>query len=421
MSSTMTKPTGTTKNDSPKVATRAQTVREATTSALREHVVETRREAPDSAIDVSMGSPLREAMEHGVVRESSDDDTYVIPYDGYTVRYSQKQIDYMNGDLDEARARGEYPGTTTPAFNVRAVVDDHNRYVAIQKLRQKVHPSKWNQTKEIVQALIEAKQFIEQRDEDISQMAEDQRVRTMVNNLMEGVEQESRIYSTVKHAVGTALKENNDVDAATKVGKDVIKACKVATDAVNNMAKENKHGVNDSNVEIVLEEVYKTIDFAVGQTIGDHAKQMSGNLSRVDGQFDRVEGQFNRVEGQYKRVDGQIAHLNAIGQHVNAIDGHVHSFGNNLSAMSTLLNSTNGNITGMTTQIALLQTIVNMLPQMIEDILRQHLAENLQTGLGPLVAVLQAHGISLGIAAAQKKTIKSFFKGIVRRFRKDSA
>ncbi|KAI1449471.1 hypothetical protein F5Y02DRAFT_371691 [Annulohypoxylon stygium] len=89
--------------------------------------------------------------------------------------------------------------------------------------------------------------------------------------------------------------------------------------------------------------------------------------------------------------------------------------------MSTLINSTNGNITGMTTQIALLQTIVNMLPQMIENILRQHLAENLQIGLGPLVAVLQAHGIVLGNAAAQKKTIKSFFMGIVRRFRKDSA
>ncbi|KAI1449472.1 hypothetical protein F5Y02DRAFT_212183 [Annulohypoxylon stygium] len=252
-----------------------------------------------------MGSPLRETMEQYLARESAEG-RVVLTYDDYSVSYSEEQIKFMAGELAQARAAGLFPKTTTPEYNLRAVVDDHKRYKAVEKARQGVDPRMWNKTESIVTALVQAKLFIQQRDDSIAEKTEDERVRAVINNLMEGVQQESRIYSTVKHAVGTALKENNDVDAATKVGKDVIKACKAATDAVNNMAKENQHGVNDFNVEIVLEEVYKTIDFALGQTIGDHAKLMSGNLDRVEGQFDRVEGQFDRVEGQFDRVEGSV-------------------------------------------------------------------------------------------------------------------
>ncbi|KAG4216862.1 hypothetical protein PC116_g34657 [Phytophthora cactorum] len=137
-----------------------------------------------------------------------------------------------------------------------------------------------------------------------------------------------------------------------------------------------------------------------------------------------MNGQLNVVNGQLNRVDGQIVHLNAIGQHVNAISGHVNSLDNNINAFGTLLNSTNGNVVTLTTQIGLLQTIVNMLPRMIAEACEQMIPGAAQEAMGPIIAMIQARiGVPLPNGAAQgaqqqPRGLKKVLKSVKKLFRK---
>ncbi|KAI1095083.1 hypothetical protein F5B19DRAFT_366211, partial [Rostrohypoxylon terebratum] len=402
--------------------------------APRQPAPETGAQAPDSAIDLSNDSPLSEFMDQGLTSIPKPKPGYAtIVRDGYTVTYSLEQIAIMGRELSKARKAGLFPKTTAPEHNIRAIAEDYQSLCVLDNLRKDVDPSNWNKDEAIVSQLIETSRAINFRDEELMEMAEDQRVKALMNNMMEGVNEEARIHGVVKHAMGTSLK---DFHGSVKEMFDVVR------DAVEKLAKDKVHGVTESNLEAVFEDLFGIIDLALSQNntefsgrvkqMDSQIKDMNGQYQRVDsqikdmnGQYQRVDSQIKDMNGQYQRVDsqikdmnGQIIHLNAIGQHVNAIDGHVHSLGNNINAFGTLLNSTNGNVVAVTTQLGLLQTLLNLLPKMIEGVLREHLAQNLQTGLHPLVTILQAHGIALGDARAQKKSIKSFFKGIFQRFRK---
>ncbi|KAI2601711.1 hypothetical protein GGR54DRAFT_84830 [Hypoxylon sp. NC1633] len=61
---------------------------------------------------------------------------------------------------------------------------------------------------------------------------------------------------------------------------------------------------------------------------------------------------------------------------------------------STLLNSTNGNVVVLNTQINLLQTIVNMLPRMVTESLDTILPGAVNAVIGPVMAEIEAQLVS---------------------------
>ncbi|KAI1403819.1 hypothetical protein F4819DRAFT_505624 [Hypoxylon fuscum] len=304
--------------------------------------------------------------------------TVSLEINGATMNFPLQTITQMGAKLEQARAEGIFPTTTAAGFDMQATVQDYLRLVQLENARGDAPRSEWNNMQNVVDLSIRIAQDIRTRDKVAGDLSETERVNAHVENMMSGVGAEAKLYQIVQHAVVHAVKNGTPEEAAA--GQNMAELLNGIRGVIKNMAGQGTHGVHDVNIEAVVEEVFSTIDFALGQTLDGHAKQMNG--------------QFNRVEGQINTVNGQIIHLNAIGQHVNAIDGHVHSLGNNLNSMGTLLNSTNGNITSMTAQVSLLQTIVNMLPRMITEILEQNLQqmlpEALHSALGPMMQAIES-------------------------------
>lgn len=297
----------------------------------------------------------------------------IIEHNGIKFQYTPEQMIKMGAELEKARADGLFPKSKCLQQNFKHIFDDYMRLLQLTEARGDTPREQWNQKRNIVELLIQITREIRDRDELAADLTEDERVRAHVANMMSGATAETKLYRIVQHAVLYAGAKNGGVDKdAVVAGQNMAALLEGIRGVIKEMAGQSTHGIGEANVEAVLEDIFGIIDFA----LEGHAKDM--------------DKQANRVEGQIKHVDGQIMHLNAIGQHVNAIDGHVHSLGNNINSFGTLLNSTNGNVVSLTTQISLLQTIVNMLPRMIEEALKQMIPGTLQGAMYPIIDAIQA-------------------------------
>ncbi|XXG97660.1 hypothetical protein Hte_003967 [Hypoxylon texense] len=328
-----------------------------------------------------------------------------LEYDGVPVQYTLGQVSQMAAALSKARTGGLFPRTKASVSDVKATVQDYFDLLSLNDARAKYPSDEWNQQPEVVNLLMNITRDIKVRDKLAAEKSEDERVKAHVANMMSGVGAEAKLYNIVKHAVAHSLNNGSSEEAATLTGQSMIQLLNGIRGTINDMASQGTHGVSDHNVGAVVEEVFKTIDFA----LSNFANPLDKNVKDLGG---RVE----HMDDQIQHVDGQILHLNAIGQHVNAIDGHVHSLGNNLNSMGTLLNSTNGNVVSMTTQVALLQTIVNMLPQLISQACDQQLRHVLETVLGP---AMQELGIQLDALHNDSK-FKRLMKKVKNLFKKSS-
>ncbi|KAI1471886.1 uncharacterized protein F4812DRAFT_467800 [Daldinia caldariorum] len=369
---------------------------------------------PDSGIVIT-DQQGRDAMAQA--NETAQGVIVRVDIGGVAFEYTLKQIAEMANVLARARADGHFPPTTARGSDVRATVHDYLRFIELSATRGDAPQEAWTQMPDVVQMLVDITQEIQARDKVAADMNEQERIHAHVNNMMSGVGAEARLYNIVQHAIAHAGNNGGaDRDAAI-AGQNMAALLDGIRDVIREMAGQGAHGVNNGNVEAVLEEVFGTIDHALNQSLGGHVRQM-------DGQLNTVNGQLNTVNGQLNTVNGQIMHLDAIGQHVNAISGHVNSLGNNLGAMSTLLNSTNGNVVSLNTQIGLLQTIINMLPRMIAESLQQMLPEALQGAIGPIIQALEAQlGVPAPAGSAQNdqrqpRGLKKVFKSVKKLFRK---
>ncbi|KAI1764318.1 hypothetical protein GGR53DRAFT_324383 [Hypoxylon sp. FL1150] len=345
---------------------------------------------PDSAVAMDFGDVMTgiDAAHH-----SAKNVTVTLDYDGVSVVYTFDELAKMNAKLVKARADGLFPTTEAGLDDIRATVDDYFRLVSLGHLRDAYDPEEWNHQPTVVDLLVRITRDIRARDKLAAEKTEEERVQAHVKNMMSGVGAEAKLYNIVQHAIAYAAKNGSSEQAATLTGKSMAELLNGIRGVVMEMAGQGTHNISGVNLEAVVEDVFKTIDFALG------------NLTDP----------INDLGGHVKHMDGQIMHLDAIGHHVNAIDGHVHSLGNNLNSMGTLLNSTNGNVVSLTTQIALLQTIVNMLPRMVDETLEQMVPQILATALGPIIQALEAQ---LGIASHSFGKKKSIIKKISAAFKK---
>ncbi|KAI0131226.1 hypothetical protein F4814DRAFT_445367 [Daldinia grandis] len=373
---------------------------------------------PDSGIGMANGQELGATAN---ASNGAQNGMVVIERHGVTVSYTLNQITEMGNALVRARAEGRFPTTTAASLDFHAITRDYFRLTQLTAVRGNAPPEEWNQMQDVVQLLVDITQEIQARDKVAAERTEEERVQAHVTNMMSGVSAETKLYDIVRHAVAFAMSNGSGNEAATLTGQSMVNILHGIRGTINNMADNGTHGVNNTNVETVLEEVFRMIEHALSQSLDGHARQMNGQL--------------NAVNGQLNTVNGQIMHLDAIGHHVNAIDGHVHSLDNNINAFGTLLNSTNGNVISLTTQIALLQTIINMLPRMIAEACEQMLPGAAQESMAPIIAIIEGHlGTALPTGAAQgtapptgaaqgtqqqPRGLKKLFKSIKKLFRKD--
>ncbi|KAI1388365.1 uncharacterized protein F4822DRAFT_443397 [Hypoxylon trugodes] len=379
-------------------------------------------EAPDSAVDMSGDATFAADMESAT--RGVQDGRIVIDYNGIAISCTFDEITKMGAELAKARAEGIFPRTKAASHNIRATIEDYFRLGELTEARGTTPRENWTEQPEVAELQVRIAREIRDRDKIAADESEAVRVQSHVSSMMEGVGAEAKLYNIVQHAVAYAVKSSSADSAATQtVGQNMAELLRGIRGVIKEMGEKGTlaGGAHGVDLEAVLEDVFGMIDFAMDQTLDGRAKRMDGQIKDMDGQIKDMDGQIKDMDGQIKDMDGHIMHLNAIGQHVNAIDGHVHSLGNNLNSMGTLLNSTNGNITAMTAQVALLQTIVNMLPRMIAEVLEQQLPGIVDASTKPIIAALEAHyGISLTrFPGTQKKNkVKKFFKSIFSGLKK---
>ncbi|KAJ8132782.1 hypothetical protein O1611_g840 [Lasiodiplodia mahajangana] len=297
----------------------------------------------------------------------------IVLVEGMPFAYSR--IVEMGEALAKARRERMFPSTITPNYNIKAVIDDFEDLERLNIAREGAKDPRDDAFRpDVSRMYIAIQRRIQDRDLTHGEVAADSNVRARLSGFANGTSAEAGMYNLMRHAMNSVLRLNNltldsdsnIVDAvATRVVKDIR-----AT--VQGHAARGAHGVDEVNMDGVMEQVFGAIEDALSQGVGTQA-------TRLDGQYNRVDSQINSMNSI---STAQNAQVNAIAGHVNAIDNHVHAMGNNVNAMGTLLTSTNGNVTAMTTQVGLMQSLVNMIPQMASNAVRDMLPEI----IGPAVS-----------------------------------
>ncbi|KAJ8119328.1 hypothetical protein ONZ43_g3701 [Nemania bipapillata] len=274
--------------------------------------------------------------------------------------YQFNRIMEMGEALAKARRERMFPPTITPTYNVQAVIDD---FEALERLNAAREGTKDNRDDafrpEISRLYVEIQRKIQDRDLTHGEVAADSNVRARLSGFANGTGAETGMYNLMRHAVQSVLRLNNlttdDTNVVDAAASRVINDIRAT---VQSHVSRGAHGVDGVNMEGVMEGVFDAIENSLAQGVGVHA-------ARLDGQINNMSSITN----------AQNIQVDAIASHVNAIDSHVHAMGNNVNAMGTLLNSTNGNVTTLTSNISTLQAILNMIPQMVTNSVKEMLPD----------------------------------------------
>ncbi|KAI0008454.1 hypothetical protein F4779DRAFT_641819 [Xylariaceae sp. FL0662B] len=320
---------------------------------------------------------------------------------GVAVKLTLDDMNNMRRELAIARREGRFPATSASEHDTGIVFEDYMRLQALNNARGDAAPEDWNRMPNVVELMSSITREIRQRDEVRGEESYGANVNAHVENMMNGINAENHLYRIVQHAVHFAVNNGGNNEGATQAGVNMAALLDRIRGVVREMAGEGTHGVNNQNVDGVLEQVFSVIDDALNARV-DH----------MDGQIKNMDGQINSLDSI---TNGQ---LNAIAAHTKAIDGYVNSMGTNLNSMGTLIHSTNNNINAMGSQLNLLQTIVNMLPQMITRVLEEILPQAIQGSIGPIMESIEAQLGGKKNVGKKSKGRKFFGSGFFGFFKK---
>ncbi|KAI1825221.1 hypothetical protein F4861DRAFT_502903 [Xylaria intraflava] len=341
---------------------------------------------PDSPVVQANDTPAIPKMPFTNVGANSKTDTTVTT--GTTIvtvegmPYTLQHLMEMGQALAQARREKRFPATNTPAYNLKATIDDYEDLQRLNDARGDATDTKDDAFRpEIAGLYIGIQRKIQDRDLTYGEVAAESNVRARLNGFANGTGAETGIYNLMRHAVNSVLRHNNlTADSDRNIVDTVVtRVVNEIRTTVQSQVARGAHGVDGVNMNNVMEDVFNAIEDSLSQGVG----------ARLDGQIDDMSNITN----------AQNVQVNAIAGHVNAIDSHVHAMGNNVNAMGTLLNSTNGNVTTLTTNIGTLQTIVNMLPQMVVKAVQDMLRGILPEIIGPALEQAFAAAISNELVA----------------------
>ncbi|KAI0809432.1 hypothetical protein GGR55DRAFT_696243 [Xylaria sp. FL0064] len=267
---------------------------------------------------------------------------------GMPYRYSK--LMEMGETLAKARRERMFPATITPAYNIKATIDDYEDLQRLNIAREGAAGTRDDAFRPDVAGLyVKIQRRIQDRDLTHGEVAADSNVRARLSGFANSTGAETGMYNLMRHAVNSVLRLNNlSVDSESNVINAANHVLSEIRATVQSQVARGAHGVDGVNMDGVLESVFNAIEMSLGD--------------RVESQYSRVESQADRLDANATRFDANVTRAD---HQINAIDNHVHAMGNDVNAMGTLLNSTNGNVTSLTANITVLQTLLNMLPQMV--------------------------------------------------------
>ncbi|KAI1438577.1 hypothetical protein GGR50DRAFT_703776 [Xylaria sp. CBS 124048] len=275
--------------------------------------------------------------------------------------YAFEHVVQMGQAVADARRKKRFPATTTPGYNLQAIIDDYEDLQRLDAARQGTTRT-GVPTPEFSRLYVEIQRKIQDRDLTHGEVAAEANVRARISGLANGTAAETGLYNLMRHAVNSVLRRNNltldsDESIVEAVASRVVQ--NIRANAVGRAAN-SPLAVEGVNMESIMEDVFNAIEQSLGDHIAEQAK-ITNDMSGI--------------------TDAQSMQLDAVAGHVKAIDSHVHAMGNNLNAMSCLVNSTNGNLLSLNTNVGTLQAIINMIPQMVANSVREQIPEMVQSAV----------------------------------------
>ncbi|KAI3326489.1 hypothetical protein HD806DRAFT_487433 [Xylariaceae sp. AK1471] len=239
--------------------------------------------------------------------------------------YSSERLKEMGNTLAKARRERTFPATTTPAYNIQAVIDDYNDLQRLNAAREgesgiRDHPFR----PDISRLYIEIERKIQDRDITHGEVSADTNGHTRLSGLANGTGAEMGMYDHTRSAVQSAFNhislegDNNIIDnVASRVTNEIRRT-------VEGQVIRGAYGVNEVNMPAVMGHVFGAIEDALRHG---------------------VSAQGNRLDGWYNCMDGQNGEMSDFPNvRVDTIASHVHNSANGSVETTRLFNEMLGSI-----------------------------------------------------------------------------
>ncbi|KAJ3561381.1 hypothetical protein NPX13_g8970 [Xylaria arbuscula] len=230
----------------------------------------------------------------------------IIFVEGMPFKFSK--IMEMGEALTKARRERNFPNTITPTYNVKAIIDDYEDLMRLNAARECAADTKDDAFRPDVASLyVKIQRRIQDRDLTHGEVAAESNVRARLSGFANSTGAETGMYNLMRHAVNSVLRlnnlavdsDNNHVDSVVTRVVDAIRS------NVQNQATHGTHGVDEVNMENVLEHVFDAIEGA----LGDQANRFDANATRADEQINSLNN----------LTSAQNAQVNAIASHCHGL------------------------------------------------------------------------------------------------------
>ncbi|KAK8039599.1 hypothetical protein PG993_008010 [Apiospora rasikravindrae] len=321
------------------------------------------------------------------------------------VHLSATEINNIGNRLAAARANAELPDTTAPDYNLEIMYQDYQRLLYLQRLRGDTNQPP---TDDYNSAFVEVNREIAQRDIQFRQAQRETETNQRMENIREHLNEQVRQHNARQaayEAITAAVSNGQAQNVEASVVMNEIRT------AIQTMAGTQSNGVDGTNMDAVMEEVFATIETAL--------LDAAGPLRLNNQQYNQNNARFG------SQIDNLGTQLGAMNNHVSAVSNHVSALGALVHSVNTITNSTNGQMAQVSDQVHTLQDVIRMLPAVVDEAIQRNLSAAIQAAMGPALMSALSTGLKRvppspsSPTGVHKKARRGFF-GFFKRSRKDT-
>ncbi|KAK7998481.1 hypothetical protein PG991_014960 [Apiospora marii] len=286
------------------------------------------------------------------------------------IHLSATEINDIGSRLAAARANGDLPTTRAPGYNLEIMYQDYQRLLYLQRLRGNTSSPP---TAAYNTAFVEVNREITQRDIQFREQQKNTETHQRMENIREHLNEQVRqhnarqaAYEAITAAVSNGQAQN--VDASVIMNE--------IRSAVQTMAGTQSNGVNNTNMDAVMEDVFSTIETA----LLDAAGPLRLNNQRLDQNNTRLDQTSTRLGNQIDNMSTQVGALN---NNIGAISNHVSALGTLAHSVNTISNATNSQMGQVSRDLNTLQDVMKLIPGLVDESIQRNLSQAIQEAMGP--------------------------------------
>ncbi|KAK6844502.1 hypothetical protein PG995_014612 [Apiospora arundinis] len=323
------------------------------------------------------------------------------------IHLSTTEINDIGSRLAAARAKGDLPNTRAPDYNLEIMYQDYQRLLYLQRLRGDVDQPP---SKEYNSAFVEVNREITQRDIQFREQQRDTETQLRMENIREHLNHQVNEHNARQAAFDAITTAVRNGQAQNVEASDIIHQIRAA---VQSMAGTQSNGVDSTNMDAVMEEVFATIETALLDAAGP--LRLTSN---------RLDQNSTRLGNQIDSMNAQVAAMNS---NVGAVSNHVSALGALVHSVNTITNSTNAQTSQLSHDINSLQDVVGMLPTLVDEAVQRSLSQAIQEAMGPaLISALTTTLKSVTTppsspTVCHKKKLNRGFFGFLKRTHKGNS